>query len=195
MYWSTYENPFIHSFVHSFIHPSCLTALHVVIQARLGLRIAHSFIYYTHGIPIHLSSKHRVAPPIPELTPLTPPTRPPFLSLSMISVASCARSVAVAPNACVQKTNFGVSRAVYASAPAQSLKRGLFTRYELSALVLPGLFSGTRCSLFVLFPCSPVPLFLADAPTHRRTDALTLMFPSLSSSVCVAARAARRLGP
>jgi len=44
----------------------------------------------------------------------------------MISVASCVRSSAVAPNARVQKPNFGISRAVYAPLPAQSPKKGLF---------------------------------------------------------------------
>ena len=87
--------------------------------------------------PIHLSSKHRASDPFSEITPLTPLTRPPFLSLSMISVASSVRSAAVVPNARAQNTNFCVSRAVHASAPAQSLKKGLFTRYELVALVLP----------------------------------------------------------
>ena len=39
----------------------------------------------------------------------------------------------MAPHARAQKTNFGLSRAVYVSAPTQSLKRGLFTRYVSSA--------------------------------------------------------------
>jgi hypothetical protein len=156
-----------------------------------SVRIADSFISCRRGIPIHLSSKHGVVPPIPELTPLTPPTRPPFLSLSMISVASCVRSSAVAPNARVQKPNFGISRAVYAPLPAQSPKKGLFARYELRAPAL---------AAWVVFWHTPqrgvqcLPLFShrrIDRPSHTRA----LVSSGHSSSVCAAARAARGLGP